>query len=76
MLSGYEYRCSGGETFDSIALELYGDEWYAADLLTANPAQGEKLYFLGGEVLVLPVIDAAEIDRKTGQPIGKAPWRD
>ena len=36
-MSGYEYHCAGGETFDSAALEIYGDEKYAAELLCANP---------------------------------------
>ena len=32
-LSGQGYRCSAGETFDSVALNVYGDEKYACELL-------------------------------------------
>ena len=31
------YRCSAGESFDKVAMDLYGDEIYAAELLCANP---------------------------------------
>ena len=55
--SGYKYHCSAGETFDSAAVNIYGDEQYAADLLWANPSLCDKLVFTGGEMLVVPVVD-------------------
>lgn len=74
-LSGYEYTCSAGETFDSIALEIYGDEKYAAEMLCVNPQYSSKLAFTGGEILSLPVIEIAE-DEDTGEQIGPAPWKE
>ena len=50
-LSGQGYICSAGESFDSVALSVYGDEMYAADLLCANPELGGKMNFEGGEIL-------------------------
>ena len=47
-LSGYIYICSAGETFDSIALALWDDENYAADLLCANPEYCTQQVFSGG----------------------------
>ena len=32
--SGYVWPCSAGETFDEIALMVYGNEKYAAELMS------------------------------------------
>lgn len=69
-MSGYGYVCAAGESFDSVARKLFGDEKYAAELLNANPEEDGKLVFSGGEVLRLPVIDAEEEENTA-----TAPWR-
>lgn len=74
-LSGYIYTASAGETFDSVALTIYGDEKYAAELLCANVSLSEKLIFTGGEIILLPVV-ALDSDPSTGQAIGAAPWKE
>lgn len=74
ILTGYEYRCSGGESFDSVALEIYGDEKYAAELLCANVKYCKKTVFTGGEILILPVIEVA-VDEENGNRIDEAPWK-
>lgn len=71
--SGYFYQCSGGESFDSIALEMYGDEKYAAQLICANAAASSTLVFKGGEVLTLPVIEKATPNSSGGTA---APWKE
>lgn len=79
-LSGFVYRCSGGETFDSIAFDIWGDEKYAADLLCANPEYCARQVFLGGEELHVPVVeisDEEEVD--DGEIVAEpttAPWRE
>lgn len=73
--SGYIHHCSAGETFDSVALKIYGDEKYAAELLSANPTHCEKMVFSGGEKLRLPVVAIAQDDR-SGEQIGTAPWKE
>ena len=45
------YLCSAKETFDEIALNIYGDEQYASVLLEANPQLRD-----GGEVRRAPEI--------------------
>lgn len=70
ILSGQTYICSAFETFDSVALILYGDEKYAADLLNANPEHCRKPVFEGGEELRVPVV---EISDTTAPTI--APWK-
>ena len=73
-LSGYVYRCRAGQTFDGIALECYGDEYYAAELLCANPKYSKKLVFDGGEELELPVVNVAY--DKNGVALKSAPWKE
>lgn len=70
--SGYEYLCSAGEMFDSIALELYGDEKYACDLINANPKYAQKIVFDGTERLTIPLI---EEDAETSAS-SAAPWKE
>ena len=74
-LSGEQYYCVAGETFDSIALTVYGDEKYACEILTANPAACMIPVFTGGELLDLPVV---EIPKKTEDDFmpAKAPWKE
>lgn len=74
-LSGFIYQASAGETFDSIAMEVYGDEKYAAELLCVNVELCEKLVFSGGEEILLPEIEIVA-DENTGQLISAAPWKE
>ena len=74
-LSGNVYLCSAGETFDSVAALLYGDEKYAAELLCANPEQDKKLVFEGGETLYMPLIDQPENDEAAALPEAP-PWKE
>lgn len=74
-MSGYVYNCSAGETWDMIALEIYGEETYAADLLCANPAMCRKAVFTGGEKVELPVIDVPERNQLVADTGNTAPWR-
>lgn len=80
-LSGQTWQCSAGETFDSIALAIYGFESYAADLLGANPAHSGTLIFSGGEVLEIPVVEVTDIyedmseSPDTAMP-ALAPWKE
>ena len=55
-MSGYVYVCSAGETFDSVARAVYGDENHAAELLCANPEYAARSVFTGDEELYLPSI--------------------
>ena len=74
-LSGYVYRCSAGETFDSIALAIYDDEKYAADLMNANPGYVHKIVFSGDEVLSLPVVEKQD-GEESGNVASVAPWKE
>ena len=76
-LTGYIYNCSGGETFDSIAREVYKNEKYAPELLSANPELDRKSVFLGGEKVLLPKIDIPTDDVLGAQIIPKTPpWKE
>lgn len=68
------YLCRAGESFDSVALGLYGDEKYAGRLLEANAGLWKKLRFAGGEKLTVPEIEITA-DRD-GVAISAAPWKE
>lgn len=72
-LSGTKYMCVAGESWDYIALVVYGNEKYAADLMNANPLFTYTPVFTGGEVLDIPVIDVPNNGSKYMPDI--APWK-
>lgn len=69
------YVCTAGETFDSVALILFGEEAYAADLLSANPALCTKPVFTGGETLKIPDVEIPESDASGSYAPAIAPWK-
>ena len=73
-MSGYGYTCSAGETWDGIALLIWGNERYAADLIAANPQFSDRMMFAGGELLYLPVVVIPE-DEDSALPV-TAPWKE
>ena len=75
-LSGYIYRCSAGESFDSVALKIYGSESHAPEIMDANPGLCGKMIFGGGEELKLPVVEQAAEDEGGHYTPAKAPWKD
>ena len=73
LMSNFVYKCAAGDTFDSVALDVYGNENYAPELLCANPEYSHRTIFGGKETLYLPVI---EIPEGTESSIPQtAPWR-
>lgn len=76
VLGDYLYRCSAGETFDTIALIVYGNERYACELMNANPQYAAKSRFTGGEKLALPVLDTAENEADEGYVSDVPPWKE
>lgn len=73
--SGQAIVCAEGETFDGLALELFGSERYAADMMNANPELCRIVRFRGGETLYLPVVDIPEAEGPDAQPT-TAPWKE
>ena len=74
-LSGRVYVCSAGETFDSVALAIYGDEVFACEIMNANPKYSTTPIFTGGEVLEMPVVEVQEDDSGVYAPAA-APWKE
>ena len=72
-MSNYAYTCAAGETFDSVARQIYGKEKYAAELLSANPEYCGQCVFFGGEKLYLPVIQLPQAGEENLP--SKAPWK-
>lgn len=73
--SGDNHICAANESFDGIALMIYGDERYAADLMNANPDYCGMSVFNGGETLRLPVVEADESDDESAMANTNAPWK-
>lgn len=76
--SGLEYHCAANDSFDSVALEIYGNETYAPDVMNANPEYCGKPVFDGGEVLRLPVLEVPEAigdEREAAMASTTAPWK-
>lgn len=74
-LSGTRYLCVAGETWDSVALVVYGNERYAAELLSANPRISFLPVFTGGELLNLPLVDLVPDAGPKYMP-ETAPWKE
>lgn len=77
MADALTYSARAGDTFDGIALTLYGHERYTSELLRANPSLCRVMTFAGGEKLTVPVIYVPDIneDDENNAPI-RAPWKD
>lgn len=73
MNSGYVYQCSAGEMFDSIAMNIYGSESYACDLINANPQYASRIVFDGTEQLIIPIVYE---DTQTETAVSRAPWKE
>lgn len=76
ILSGKKHLCKAGETFDIVALEEYGDEKYACELLGGNPTLCNVTVFSGGEVLELPIVVVPENEGDIEYTPAKAPWKE
>lgn len=63
------YTPNAEETFDSVALALYGDERHASLLYQANPLLVHLEHFTGEETLQVPQLD------QTDTP-GRPPWKE
>lgn len=75
IISENVWIASSGESFDMIAFNVYGDEKYASEIMTANPTLCDKMNMTGGEIVKLPVIDIPE-DIEEDYESANAPWKD
>lgn len=69
---GYKtHIAAAGESFDSVALDYYGDEFMADKLMKVkdNTRYTKMVIFKGGEELKIPVYDDIESTETL------APWR-
>ena len=75
-LSGTQYQCVAGETFDSIALAVYGDEMHSCEIMCANPLICMVPMFTGGEILDLPIVEIPAEDASEVFMPATAPWKE
>ena len=64
-----EYMAKAGDTFDLLALRMYGDDQLAGYISDYNPDYSDILIFEGGEQLKIPIVDNVETEETI------APWR-
>ncbi len=64
-----EYTTREGDTFDALALEMYGEETLAHYIIEFNPDYADVLIFEANVALRLPIVEEAEM------PETLPPWR-
>ena len=65
-----EYMTKQGDTFDSIAKYIYGDEKFFVNLIQENFEEKDTVVFSSGVTLKIPEINTIEADKSAS-----APWR-
>ena len=63
------YTTQEGDTFDELALDMYGDERLAHYIIEYNPDYADVLIFEANVELYLPIVEDAET------PETLPPWR-
>ena len=66
-----EYETQDGDTWDQLALDMYGEEYMSDAIREANPDCAGIIVFGAGTVLRLPVFDEEPEEEDEGLP----PWR-
>lgn len=56
------YTTTQGDTWDIIALKVYGDESYMGDLLKSNPRHNDIIFFGSGVEIICPDIKKDVMD--------------
>lgn len=64
-----EYITREGDTFDALALEMYGEETLAHYIIEFNPDYADVLIFEANVKLLLPIVENVET------PDTLPPWR-
>jgi phage tail protein X len=64
------YTTAQGETWDTIAVAVWGSEHLCTTLLQANPEYRNVLYFSAGTVLEIPDVDTSTVSDTA------PPWAD
>lgn len=69
IISYKEYMTRQGDTFDALALEMYGEETLAHYIIQFNPDYADVLIFEANVPLRLPIVENVET------PDTLPPWR-
>ena len=69
IISYKEYKTRQGDTFDALALEMYGEETLAHYIIEFNPDYADVLIFDANVPLRLPIVENVET------PDTLPPWR-
>ena len=69
VISYKEYMTRQGDTFDALALEMYGEDSLAHYIIEFNPDHADVLIFEANVPLRLPIVENVET------PDTLPPWR-
>ena len=69
VISYKEYMTRQGDTYDALALEMYGEESLAHYIIEFNPDHADVLIFEANVPLRLPIVENVET------PDTLPPWR-
>lgn len=53
----YQYKTLKSDTFDSIALDFYNDEFKSVEIIKANPRYADVIMFEAEVLLMIPVLE-------------------
>lgn len=53
------YQTVAGDTWDQLALDIYGNKYYAAKLLEANPQLSGYVVLDEGLIMRIPILETA-----------------
>lgn len=60
MVKYYNYKTIDGDTFDSIALDFYDDEFKASEIIKFNPNYAKIIIFNANINLKIPILNKVE----------------
>lgn len=67
-VNGFDYITQEGDTFDTLALDAYNDEFRAGEIIRANPQFAGTMIFEAGIKLRIPYLE-------TSAPETLPPWK-
>lgn len=56
------YQTVGGDTWDQLALDIYGNKHYASKLLAANPELSDYVILEEGIIMKIPILETAAVE--------------
>ena len=56
------YRTTAGDTWDQLALDIYGNKFYSAKIMAENPELSNQVILEEGQILRIPIIERVGVE--------------